>query len=210
MMYQEPLAPEDVPALYKVTGPNGEPLHGGSGTWPLPTADGPGEWWDIPGEVQGCRSGLHLTDREHLMSWVPNAGDPIVWRAEVRGPLYRVGSGDKYVAGSVRLLPRKPRKGPDHATMRARRDRAVARARRAMDRADAALARDAGAGWAAYAATPGIRDDVIHVLPGAGARRPGGMARGEARRRGGRHCRPRAVRCGRDGRHDAGLTGRRA
>lgn len=156
MLYQTLVPPEEAASLklYKVTGPNGEPLHGGAGRWSLPNGDEPGAWWDVD-TVEACRSGLHLTDAAHLPTWYPNYGDPIVWRAEVRGPLYRVGGGDKYVCGSARLLPRRARKGPSIETLRARRDAAIARSDRRVRRALAALTRDAGPGWAAYSRAAG-------------------------------------------------------
>lgn len=168
MLYQTLVPPEEAASLrlYKVTGPNGEPLHGGTGLWSLPNGDEPGAWWDVD-TVEACRSGLHLTDAAHLASWYPAYADPIVWRAEVRGPLYRVGGGDKYVCGSARLLPRRARKGPSIETLRARRDAALARALRRERRADAALARDAGAGWCAYARA---WRDYAHALPPITAR----------------------------------------
>lgn len=153
MTYATLLDPAEVPdTLYKIVGPNGEPLHGGSGAWPLPDGDTPGEWWDIPAEdVQACRVGLHVTDAAHLAGWVPTYGDPVIYRAETRGPVWRVGDGDKYVCASVRLLPRKPRRGPDVATLYARRDRVLARTGRRKVRAERALTRAIGPAWAEYA-----------------------------------------------------------
>ena len=54
--------------LWKVTGPNGESIHGGSLVWSLPTADGPGEWHEVAGDLRICSHGLHLT-REPARWW---------------------------------------------------------------------------------------------------------------------------------------------
>lgn len=160
-MTYDALVPAAVAAtltLYKVVGPAGEPLHGGSGTWPLPVGDAPGEWWDVPGEVRGCRTGLHVTDAAHLAMWARSTWPlPVVYRVETRGPLYRVADGDKYVCGSARLLPRKPRKGPDVAAVTLRHNRAQARATRRYERANRTLRRTLGDGWARYVETRGYR-----------------------------------------------------
>ena len=54
--------------LWKVTGPNGESIHGGSLVWSLPTADGPGERHEVAGDLRICSHGLHLT-REPARWW---------------------------------------------------------------------------------------------------------------------------------------------
>lgn len=151
MLDMTPVDPAEVGPLYKVVGPAGEPLHGGSGRWPLPVGDAPGEWWDVDGEVAACHVGLHVTDAAHLAGWTPEYGDPVIYRVETRGTLYRVGHGDKYVTGSARLLPRKPRRGPTLETLRKRRDAATARYRRALARADRARLAAIGPAWAEYA-----------------------------------------------------------
>lgn len=49
--------------LYKVVGSDGSAIHGGSGTWSLPTGDQPGEWMPpVDGPVIRCTNGYHLTD----------------------------------------------------------------------------------------------------------------------------------------------------
>lgn len=87
--------------LYKIVTPEGKPVHGGSGQWPLPDADGnPGEWWDIEGEVVACVNGLHVTDAENVPVWLEHVG-AVVYRVETRGTVTR--RGEKYVTGSARL-----------------------------------------------------------------------------------------------------------
>ena len=59
---------------YKFTGPAGETR--GGFRWPLPTADAPGEWEEIPGEGTLTTSVLcssrvfHACDAGHLLDWV--------------------------------------------------------------------------------------------------------------------------------------------
>src|SRR6185437_7190206 len=50
---------------YKVTGPSGESVNGGTLDWSLPVVDGdavtPGEWACVTGVIELCERGLHLT-----------------------------------------------------------------------------------------------------------------------------------------------------
>jgi len=46
---------------YKVV-VDGKSCHGGGLVWPMPTADGPGEWVRVDGELSMCSRGIHLTD----------------------------------------------------------------------------------------------------------------------------------------------------
>ena len=55
--------------LFKVLGLQGEAIHGGSGEWPLPEGDQPGEWLSVTGTIRACINGLHLTPAHALMSW---------------------------------------------------------------------------------------------------------------------------------------------
>src|SRR5690554_5562168 len=60
--------------LVKVLGPNGEAIHGGSGRWPLPNGNQPGEWLQVNGEIIPCRNGLHACTPDNVFEWiVPNA-----------------------------------------------------------------------------------------------------------------------------------------
>lgn len=87
--------------FYKVTGPNGEAVWSGHGTWPLPTDTEPGEWWEVEGELEACRNGLHICTADQLVTWLRDGG--VIWRAEVEGEA--LDAGGKYVARKVRLLP---------------------------------------------------------------------------------------------------------
>lgn len=79
--------------LYKVTGPDGESVHGGKGKWTL------GRWRTVKGALVPCENGLHLVDADHLAQWV--ALNAIVWEAEVEGDL--IDAGDKHVARKARV-----------------------------------------------------------------------------------------------------------
>lgn len=43
--------------LYKLTSPDGKPLHGGSGQWKLPKDDKPGAWRSVRGALVPCANG---------------------------------------------------------------------------------------------------------------------------------------------------------
>lgn len=82
--------------LYKITGPNGAPFHGGSGAWPLPSADGPGEWREVEGRIDPCHNGLHLCRRRDILEWL----GPEIYAAEHEGEI--VECDDKVVTGAGR------------------------------------------------------------------------------------------------------------
>ena len=74
------------PSLYKITGPNGEPLHGGSGLWHLPTKGKPGKWMPKLDRVEACRSGYHLVTAIGIVDWLPRSPQTgVLWLAEGRG-----------------------------------------------------------------------------------------------------------------------------
>ena len=53
--------------LYKVTGPKGESVNGGSGVWHRPSGKRPGKWMpEVPNPVP-CESGYHLCRIEDLV-----------------------------------------------------------------------------------------------------------------------------------------------
>jgi hypothetical protein len=80
--------------LYKVLNEHGAPNNGGKGTWPLPTAEGPGHWIEVTGPLVPCRTGLHLCDGElQLLGWL----GPRIFVAE------RI-DDDKIVGRRARLL----------------------------------------------------------------------------------------------------------
>jgi len=85
--------------LYKVTAPNGEPIHGGNGNWPLPTDGAPGAWLEVEGEIKKCQRGLHLTS-EPARWWKPGCR---VWEVEADGLVGELDSGRKIVCRRARL-----------------------------------------------------------------------------------------------------------
>lgn len=133
--------------LYKIVGPAGEPLNGGSGAWPLPDGDKPGDWRTVDGPLEACRNGLHLATAEQLPNWLPTGREFVVYRAETDGEL--IDGGGKWVAAKVRLLPRS-RPMPDLAKARALRDRKLVTARRAFERAVKRTAVDVSEPWQSY------------------------------------------------------------
>jgi len=86
--------------LYKVTDENGRACNGGSGVWPLPVGDAPGEWRAVEDELVPCERGLHVCRREDLVHWL----GPVIWTAEIDGE-YRV-EDTKIVARRGRLVTR--------------------------------------------------------------------------------------------------------
>lgn len=132
---------DTMPQLYKLVGPAGECVNGGSGDWPLPTATEPGAWREVDGPLQACVNGLHLTDAAHIRHWA--RGSVILYRAEVDGEAFD--EGEKWVARRVRLLPRRKAATVVDATgfaaAEARRKRALDRIRKAAGRAEAALSK---------------------------------------------------------------------
>jgi len=96
--------------LYKVTAPDGTPIHGGSGAWPLPSVDRlgrhrRGRWRAVPDgpPLDPCAFGLHLTDAEHLLGWIPRHSQFSVWEAETSDAA-AIDAGDKIVVRRARLV----------------------------------------------------------------------------------------------------------
>jgi len=159
--------------LYKLVGPNGECINGGSGDWPLPTDTEPGAWRSVDGPLEACRNGLHLTDRDHIDAW---AGDSVAvaYAVETDGPV--IDAGEKYVAQRVRLLPRK-RPAPDMVAAVARYRRARVAAQRIYERVVPAGSYLAVIGTARLPAGHPLRD-----VPAADARTRYDAALDKARR----------------------------
>ena len=87
--------------LYKLLGPGGACHHGGSGTWPLPPAAGPGAWLPvITGPLVACEHGYHLVRFAALLRWPGRA----LYVAEGRGDHRAL--PDKSVWRQARLLRR--------------------------------------------------------------------------------------------------------
>lgn len=134
--------------LYKITGPNGECLNGGSGTWSLPVNGLPGDWWTVDGPVVPCRNGLHVTNAANLRGWM-SGRESRVWLVETGGEV--IDAGTKYACQAVRLLREVtvPDFGAIDATYTAKRDRVRARQRRDIEAAQRAHPLAAGSDYAA-------------------------------------------------------------
>ncbi len=65
--------------LYKLTSADGSPVHGGTGSWPLPTDDAPGEWRSVKGKVVPCENGLHLLTVADIPRWLHEG---VLWEAD--------------------------------------------------------------------------------------------------------------------------------
>jgi hypothetical protein len=80
---------------YKVTGPNGEPCHGGSGRWI------PGEWREET-VTEPCQPGMmHVCkDAQQLLEWL-NAE---VWEAEYDDAKLVIDHGDKLAVQRTRVI----------------------------------------------------------------------------------------------------------
>ena len=98
--------------LWKVTGPNGESIHGGAFTYDLPKLVR-GRWvpgaWTPPVAVVPCKSGYHGCRDEDLLYWSNGAR---IWAMESRGETVVHKDGvpceSKVVCASVRLVAPTP------------------------------------------------------------------------------------------------------
>ena len=85
--------------LFKVLNVDGSCCNGGTGTWPLPNDDGPGEWMPVIwGKLAPCVNGYHLCHERDLLAWL----GPAIFEAEYRGE--SVDASDKIVVREARLL----------------------------------------------------------------------------------------------------------
>ena len=89
--------------LLKVLGPNGESIHGGSGTWHLPKGKRAGAWMlDVDGPVRACHNGYHLTKLSGFHEWTREGCT--VYLAEGRGD--QDAEGHKIAFRQARLIRR--------------------------------------------------------------------------------------------------------
>lgn len=89
------------PKVYKVL-LGDKSCHGGEQVWPLPTADGPGEWLEFSGDLVPCKKGYHVTTDP--LKWYDRS-ELSVYEAEVDGEIVPC-QDDKSVCRKVRLVRR--------------------------------------------------------------------------------------------------------
>jgi hypothetical protein len=96
--------------LYKIL-ESGKSCHGGNLEWSLPKKDGkkwiPGDWHEVKGNIDMCKSGIHLTDKPH--KWYTWKCE--LFEAEADGVLDGGGDDAKCVCRKARLI--KPVPHPD-------------------------------------------------------------------------------------------------
>jgi hypothetical protein len=68
--------------------------------WPAPSADGPGAWVAVDGELEPCANGVHACPREALAYWF----DEELWAVELADEI--LDAGTVLVARRGRLLQR--------------------------------------------------------------------------------------------------------
>ena len=90
------MAQPETPVLYKVTGPKGEAIQGGSGHWV------PGRWRSVRGKLVACERGLHVCTADQLVLYL----GPVIWRVEVDATRPVLDAGDKWVVSRARVTER--------------------------------------------------------------------------------------------------------
>ncbi len=68
--------------------------------WPTPTAEAPGEWVRVDGEIQQCRNGVHACAEARLVEWL----DDELWQIELDGAV--VEADGELIAPAGRLIRR--------------------------------------------------------------------------------------------------------
>lgn len=68
-MAKKAAATSAAPVWYKVVGPKGQAISGGSGVWKMPKGDKPGDWMPKVDYVHACHSGYHLIPKHGIRSW---------------------------------------------------------------------------------------------------------------------------------------------
>ena len=89
--------------LYKIVSPKGEPIHGGSGLWRLPTKNRAGKWMPKIENVEACSRGYHLIPAKAIVEWLPRKPQTgLLFEAEGRGASNK--DGAKTAFAQARLL----------------------------------------------------------------------------------------------------------
>ncbi len=71
--------------------------------WPVPTADAPGEWVRVDGELQPCLNGVHACPKTLLVEWL----DDELWEIELDSPVLE--ADGELIARAGRLIRRHER-----------------------------------------------------------------------------------------------------
>lgn len=71
--------------------------------WPTPTADAPGEWVRVAGEIEQCLNGVHACAKARLVEWL----DAELWEIELDGPVLE--ADGELIAAAGRLIRRHER-----------------------------------------------------------------------------------------------------
>ena len=89
--------------LYKIL-QDGKSCHGGDLKWSLPKSGKKGEWHEVTGSLDLCKTGIHLTD-DPLKWYKPNA---TYYEAEYEGEILWDDTKSKYVVRKCRLIREVP------------------------------------------------------------------------------------------------------
>jgi len=84
--------------LFKATGVDAYPCHGGHGQWSKPTETAPGEWMHFIEDIEPCKRGYHVCEGTQVFKWI---GEEL-YEVEIKGEQIR--EKDKIVAQQARLV----------------------------------------------------------------------------------------------------------
>jgi hypothetical protein len=82
---------------YKILSTDGEPVHGGEGVYPAAGVELP-----HIADPEPCKRGYHLTDAAHLVEWIPECDEFVIWKAKPVGK--RVEAENKVACESCVLI----------------------------------------------------------------------------------------------------------
>jgi len=87
--------------LFKATGTNATPCHGGRGKWHKPHSQKrPGKWMPLIKDIYPCRKGYHVCEGEQVLKWINKE----LYEVEIRGE--QIKQENKIVAQQARLVRR--------------------------------------------------------------------------------------------------------
>ncbi len=102
-MAKKTTIPQPIPSLYKVLDGD-QSYQGGTHTWSLPTADGPGEWHEITAKLVKCSAGFHLTTHPHTRYYGEDRTTYLVEVDTTKPILLPEHDDDEWVVSRVRLV----------------------------------------------------------------------------------------------------------